>query len=871
MSHSHSQWAVRTAILLSVTCFLAAPAQAGFSVDEPPRETLADPGDVFFPGPSCDMDDGDGTCPPPAFNVPNPGDDQDPTFDLDALTIDDSLEVCPSMPQYPPGILFSLDDGDPGPGLGPPDHATEIYFYDHCNFLAATTQSYHTFITEGLLGLLNDPPPIEHDDDVDAYDTRSMGVAYDSGSTILFSTDTPSTGGLGTTYPEAEIWAVSVANPAPTVWAWAAVDIGVPDPQNCDLDGMARIFERDTTYLLLFTTDLERDCGLDPGDIWVTNLTGQIWLYADDVNDMKIAVNEEQPVDIDALAVNTPGELEILEPYEPPQFEGTQYKADWPNYAPSGMPDFSQDHVQWPPTWCGPTALADSLWWFDSEMACDSDRTSGQNAESEPNNSCDLADNLGEVPMLTGGFIGLGDTDWYVFEIPDKPYRTCRVTVSTCARSVPGDDDTYLSLYDGCSNTGVPGHLLATNDNGCTNVSALQSEIRIDLAAGSRYWVEVRQGPFTAGPGPYHLSLGIDCYPMVERDPDVSDDHSEYNPRPLIEDLAWCMNTDDLQGTGSGHTGTQLVDMHICVDAWLVGKGLRDAYTDVVALMPPFDEVAWEIERSEDVLLLLGFWWQNQAGGWERCGGHFVTSAGVDLAGETITLSDPGINNAETGAPGRVRGPDHGDHAPAINPPPDHDDTQNISHDRYRVGLPNVPSHALWSLPTYATNGVPTNCADVARWCMPGESWGQNPPEIPAEQAPCPDPLFPVSTEVEAMVDVSPKQTPVCVFLDGSFPWPNNLRMRKTPCTPTVEVPEKDVIRGKLCNLKFIPAAPVVDLGWVQCLYDDSSLTEFEDLSPDDTQCMGSWFYLIRQSGDLDYGSASPGGEVRIPSGGGCP
>jgi hypothetical protein len=373
------------------------------------------------------------------------------------------------------------------------------------------------------------------------------------------------------------------------------------------------------------------------------------------------------------------------------------------------------------------------------------------------------------------------------------------------------------------------------------------------------------------GAGNYHLSLGIDCYPMVERYPDVSDDHSEYNPRPLIEDLAWCMNTDDVQSTGSGHKGTQLVDMYLCVDAWLTGKGLRDAYTDVIAVMPPFDEAAAEIEKSEDVVLLLGFWWQNPQGDWERCGGHFVTAAGVDIANETITLSDPGINNAETGAPGRVRGPDHGDHAPAINPPPDHDDTQNVSHDRYGVGLPNVPSHALWSLPTYATNGVPTNCDAVARWCMPGMEWGQNPPEIPAEPVPCPDPLFPVSAEVEAMVDVSPKQTPVCVFLDSSYPWPDNLRVRKTPCSPTVEVPQKDVIRGKLCNLRFIPGAPVVDLGWVQCLYDDSGLTEFDDLSPDDTRCMGSWFYLIRQSGDVNYGSAYPSGEVRIPSAGGCP
>ena len=45
------------------------------------------------------------------------------------------------------------------------------------------------------------------------------------------------------------------------------------------------------------------------------------------------------------------------------------------DYAPSGMPDFDQKQDAWSitaaaPTWsyCGPVAMANSLWWFDSEM-----------------------------------------------------------------------------------------------------------------------------------------------------------------------------------------------------------------------------------------------------------------------------------------------------------------------------------------------------------------------------------------------------------------------------------------------------------------------------------------------------------------------
>ena len=47
-------------------------------------------------------------------------------------------------------------------------------------------------------------------------------------------------------------------------------------------------------------------------------------------------------------------------------------KPGYPDYAPSGMPDFDEHQVGWGPapgtyTWCGPVAVANSLWWLDSE------------------------------------------------------------------------------------------------------------------------------------------------------------------------------------------------------------------------------------------------------------------------------------------------------------------------------------------------------------------------------------------------------------------------------------------------------------------------------------------------------------------------
>jgi hypothetical protein len=51
---------------------------------------------------------------------------------------------------------------------------------------------------------------------------------------------------------------------------------------------------------------------------------------------------------------------------------GPYYKPSYPDYAPSGMPDFDQKQDNWLSggvgwTWCGPVSVANSLWWFDSK------------------------------------------------------------------------------------------------------------------------------------------------------------------------------------------------------------------------------------------------------------------------------------------------------------------------------------------------------------------------------------------------------------------------------------------------------------------------------------------------------------------------
>jgi len=60
------------------------------------------------------------------------------------------------------------------------------------------------------------------------------------------------------------------------------------------------------------------------------------------------------------------------EPIEPPPDPRWYTKPPYPDYAPSGMPDFDEKQDAWGPgqgvyTWCGPVAVANSLWWLDSE------------------------------------------------------------------------------------------------------------------------------------------------------------------------------------------------------------------------------------------------------------------------------------------------------------------------------------------------------------------------------------------------------------------------------------------------------------------------------------------------------------------------
>jgi hypothetical protein len=171
----------------------------------------------------------------------------------------------------------------------------------------------------------------------------------------------------------------------------------------------------------------------------------------------------------------------------------------------------------------------------------------------------------------------------------------------------------------------------------------------------------------------------------------------------------------------------------------------------VTTKRPTFAYVESLVEKCEDVILLLGFWFEEPPGSgeWWRIGGHYVTVAGVNSEQFMIAFSDPFIDAFELGiAPGRVGDGwiiehQHGSHDPTV-----HNDEGNVSHDIYVMTTPSPSPSGLWCLPEYAI------MSDPSYW-----SWNFFNQNVPDEFIPVTAPwnqTSPIFTEVEYCVHISP-------------------------------------------------------------------------------------------------------------------
>jgi hypothetical protein len=224
----------------------------------------------------------------------------------------------------------------------------------------------------------------------------------------------------------------------------------------------------------------------------------------------------------------------------------------------------------------------------------------------------------------------------------------------------------------------------------------------------------------------------------------------------LVERLAWQFDTDGIRTGYCQHAGSNVLQMQEGIQQWLGseifedGSTLADSLCELTTAQPMFEYVSSLVERSEDVILLLGFWYENPPGSeqWYRVGGHYVTIAGVNSQDLMIALSDPFINHAELGYPGRVGDGLLIEHQHGTHNPTAHNDVGNVSHDVYAVATESPSPGGIWGINDYAIN------LNLPQW-----TWNFHAQNVPDEFAAATAPWDQEShifTEVEYCIHISP-------------------------------------------------------------------------------------------------------------------
>jgi hypothetical protein len=222
------------------------------------------------------------------------------------------------------------------------------------------------------------------------------------------------------------------------------------------------------------------------------------------------------------------------------------------------------------------------------------------------------------------------------------------------------------------------------------------------------------------------------------------DDHDPQNVQPLVNDLAFLMDTNGLR-FGHQHCGTEVHEMASGLNEYIQGHDLGWKFYVHLQKSPDFFWIEDEIKKCQDAVLLLGFWQFNPyTQQWVRVGGHYVTCAGVDSTNMMLAVSDPYIDGAEIGlCPGSVLPPPPHPHT---GPPETlHNDASYVSHDFYQAGTSPSPG-GHFGLNSYPAEYVIDNFASCQN--TPDEFISQDGPYMPGQQ---------IFTEIEYAVVTSCK------------------------------------------------------------------------------------------------------------------
>jgi len=333
-------------------------------------------------------------------------------------------------------------------------------------------------------------------------------------------------------------------------------------------------------------------------------------------------------------------------PYEPQEPEEPWYiKPPFPDYAPSGMPDFDQRQwgtYIWQDLWgqwshCGPVACANSLWWFDSQY--EHYYNPGSPPPPTYSDSFPLVQSYGgppwddhdplNIPYLVEHLAWLMDCD---------ALRTGPFTGVWWSGTYVNDMEAGLAQY--LSWSGV-------NPQGDVNGDGIVDPTDVMI-------VEIAMGSVPGGPG---WDLAADIFPATVSYPPMTDNIIDPNDLDLV----------------LMHLGETGIFYEHTADAWEDWEF--------------FWYIEEEVERCQDVVLLLGFYLEGTD---IREGGHYVTVAGVNSTTMELLISNPIRDDFEAGkTPGRSP-------VPHVHPPEPpyitHNDASLVSHDAYHVSLLPSPS-----------------------------------------------------------------------------------------------------------------------------------------------------------------------------------
>jgi hypothetical protein len=316
------------------------------------------------------------------------------------------------------------------------------------------------------------------------------------------------------------------------------------------------------------------------------------------------------------------------------QFDPWYYKPSYTDYAPSGVPDF--DQRQWGTynwtnggAWshCGPVAVTDSLWWLDSQ--------------AEPNPV--------PPPTINDGFplvksYGAWDdhnpnnvqplVEHLAFLMDTDGRRTGLPHSGTNVNDMQAGLAHYLSW----SGVNPPGDV---NGDGEVN----QTDIDIVTAA------------MGSVPGGLKWNLAADVFPASTTYPPVSDNKVDINDLNLVA----------------------------------ANVGRKGMFYEHTQNTPDFTYIQTEVEKCQDVVLLVGYWVWTGSSWYREPGGHYVTVAGVDSMEMKLALSDPVQDAFETGMIPEGQIPVPHPHMPPEPPYTTHNNAAFVSHDIYSVSMISPP------------------------------------------------------------------------------------------------------------------------------------------------------------------------------------